>query len=52
MDNLAIPLFFTSMALDVWNRLPNHVVLSDTVNTFNAMQCNDDYGRRREPVSK
>jgi len=36
MDNLETPLFFTSMVLDVWNRLPNHVVLSDTVNTFKS----------------
>jgi len=28
--------FFTNRALDVWNSLPNHVVLSDTVNTFKS----------------
>ena len=28
--------FFTNTALDVWNTLPNHVVLSDTVNTFKS----------------
>ena len=28
--------FFTNRALDVWNSLPNHVVLSNTVNTFKS----------------
>ena len=28
--------FFTNRALDVWNSLPNHVVLSDSVNTFKS----------------
>ena len=28
--------FFTNRALDVWNSLPNHVVLCDTVNTFKS----------------
>ena len=28
--------FFTNRAFDVWNSLPNHVVLSDTVNTFKS----------------
>ena len=28
--------FFTNRALHVWNSLPNHVVLSDTVNTFKS----------------
>ena len=26
--------YFTNRAVNVWNSLPNHVVLSDTVNTF------------------
>jgi len=28
--------YFTNRALNVWNSLPNHVVLSDTVNTFKS----------------
>ena len=28
--------FFTNRALDVWNSLPDHVVLSNTVNTFKS----------------
>ena len=28
--------FFTNRALDVWNSLANHIVLSDTVNTFKS----------------
>ena len=28
--------FFTNRALDVWNSLPNHVILSNTVNTFKS----------------
>jgi len=27
---------FTNRALNIWNSLPNHVVLSDTVNTFKS----------------
>jgi len=30
--------FFTNRALDVWNSLPNHVVLCDTVNTCKSNQ--------------
>ena len=26
--------YFTNRAVNIWNSLPNHVVLSDTVNTF------------------
>jgi len=28
--------YFTNRALNIWNSLPNHVVLSDTVNTFKS----------------
>jgi len=28
--------YFTNIALNIWNSLPNHVVLSDTVNTFKS----------------
>jgi len=28
--------YFTNRALIIWNSLPNHVVLSDTVNTFKS----------------
>jgi len=28
--------YFTNMALNIWNSLPNHVVLSDTVNTVKS----------------
>jgi len=27
---------FTNRALNIWNSLPNHVVLLDTVNTFKS----------------
>jgi len=29
--------YFTNRALNIWNSLPNHVVLSDTVNMFKSM---------------
>ena len=28
--------YFTNRALNIWNSLPNHVVLSDTVNMFKS----------------
>ena len=28
--------YFTNRVLNIWNSLPNHVVLSDTVNTFKS----------------
>jgi len=28
--------YFTSRAVNIWNSLPNHVVLSDTVNTLKS----------------
>ena len=28
--------YFTNRALNIWYSLPNHVVLSDTVNTFKS----------------
>ena len=28
--------YFTNRAVNIWNSLPNHVVLSDTVNTFKS----------------
>ena len=28
--------YFTNRAINIWNNLPSHVVLSDTVNTFKS----------------
>ena len=33
--------YFTNRAVNIWNSLPNHVVLSDTVNMFKSRQHQD-----------
>ena len=42
--------YFTNRALNIWNSLPNHVVLSDTVNMFKSRL--DKFWQHQDLISR